>query len=91
MPNTSAEEGRLPSMARLSSFIVERFAPVGDRGLNDTTSLVKSGWLDSFAVVELVAFIEREFQVVLKNEDITPANFETLEAMRRLLDRAVPR
>jgi acyl carrier protein len=81
----------LPGLAPLSAFIRERFAPRGIGRLDESTSLVESGWLDSFAIVELVAFLEREFQVVLRDEDVVPANFETLGAIRRLLERAAPR
>jgi acyl carrier protein len=81
----------LAPLARLSAFIQERFAPRGATGLDETTSLMESGWLDSFAIVELVAFLEREFQVILRDDDVVPANFETLGAIHRLLDRAAPR
>jgi acyl carrier protein len=81
----------VPGLARLSTFILERFAPRGATSLDESTALVDSGWLDSFAIVELVAFLEREFRVVLKDEDVVPANFETLGAIHRLLERATPR
>jgi acyl carrier protein len=78
----------MAALARISSFILERFVPRGAEVLEESTSLVESGWLDSFAIVELVAFIERELRIVLRNEDVTPANFETLGAIRRLLERS---
>jgi acyl carrier protein len=78
-------------LEQLSAFILERFAPLGASRLDESTSLVESGWLDSFAIVELVAFLEREFQVVLRDNDVVPINFETLGAIRRLLERATPR
>jgi acyl carrier protein len=78
-------------LEQLSAFILERFAPRGASRLDESTSLVESGWLDSFAIVELVAFLEREFQVVLRDNDVAPINFETLGAIRRLLERATPR
>jgi acyl carrier protein len=89
-PASSAEQA-VPGLAQLSAFILERVAPRGATGLDESTSLVESGWLDSFAIVELVAFLEREFRVVLRDEDVVPANFETLGAIRRLLEQATPR
>ena len=34
-------------------------------------SLVELGYLDSFAVIDLITFIEKEWSIVLENEDIT--------------------
>ena len=75
----------------LSAVILERFAPRGTPGVDDSTSLVESGWLDSFGIVELVALLERELSVVLRDEDVVPENFETLGRIRGLLDRATRR
>ena len=72
----------------LSTFILERIAPHGVTGVDESTSLVESGWLDSFGIVDLVAFLEREFGVALRDEDVVPENFETLGAIRTLLERA---
>ena len=78
-------------LAKLSAFILRRYAPLGTEGIDDGTSLVESGWVDSFAIVELVAFLEREFGVTLRDADIVPANFETVGAIGRLVERAAPR
>lgn len=78
-------------LAPVSTLILRRFAPRGVTTLDETTSLVKSGWLDSFAVLDLVHFLEREYRVRLPDRDVVPASFETLGAIRQLLERAEPR
>ena len=75
----------------LSAFILERIAPRGVTRVDESTSLVESGWLDSFGVVDLVVFLEREFGVVLRDEDVIPENFETLETIHELVHRATRR
>ena len=81
----------LPDLSKVAALVLERFAPSGTAVIDETTSLVESGWLDSFAIVELVAFLEREYGVRLPDRDVTPRNFETLASIRRLLERAAAR
>jgi acyl carrier protein len=76
-------------VSALAAFVVRRFAPRGTTSLDESTSLVESGWLDSFAIVEVVAFIEREYRVKLRDEDVIPVNFENLGSLRRILGRAL--
>ncbi len=78
----------LPDLSKVAALLLERFAPSGTAQIDETTSLVESGWLDSFAIVEVVAFLEREYGVRLPDRDVTPRNFETLATIRRLLTRA---
>ena len=78
-------------LSKVTALLLERFAPSGTSQIDETTSLVDSGWLDSFAIVEVVAFLEREYGVRLPDRDVTPRNFETLASIRRLLERAAAR
>lgn len=48
-------------------------------------SLVELGYLDSFAVVDLVTFIEREWSITLNNEDITKEKMGSIKKMVKLI------
>lgn len=76
-----------PDLGALSNFILQRFAKRGTTALQETTSLVKSGWVDSFGVVEIVAFIESEYGVRLPDSEVAPENFENLATIRALIER----
>jgi acyl carrier protein len=54
-------------------------------GLSETSPLVTSGLLDSMALVRLVAFLERTYDVRIPDHDIRPEHFENLERMRAYL------
>ena len=41
-------------------------------------SLFDSGYLDSFALPDMVAELEREFQVKIPDSDLNPRKFETI-------------
>lgn len=59
----------------VAQFISTRFrAALGSRGLDDDTPLFSSGIVDSFGVLELMAFLEETFGV-----DIDPGRHELAE------------
>ena len=55
--------------------------------LDQHTDLLKTGRLDSVAMMSLVAFIEDQYGVTLTIEDIVPENFSSVVRMEALLAR----
>lgn len=51
----------------------------------DGDNLFEKGALDSFGVVEFLNFLESRFGVQVQIEDITEANFSTVEAVAGLI------
>lgn len=49
----------------------------------DTDSLLGRGIIDSMGVVELITFLQDEFNVAVEDGDITEENFGTLDAIGR--------
>ena len=49
-------------------------------------SLFDSGYLDSFALVDLVAEIEREFNVKIPDSDLNPRRFDSLTRIGEYLN-----
>ena len=48
-------------------------------------SLVRLGYLDSFGLIELIDFIEKNFKVEIKDEEITPEIFGSINKMSLLI------
>jgi len=44
------------------------------------------GFINSMFAMQLVLFIEQEFQINIENEDLDFANFKTINAMTRLIE-----
>lgn len=45
------------------------------------------GFVNSMFAMQLVLFIEQEFQITIDNEDLEFDNFRTINAMTRLIER----
>lgn len=57
------------------------------KGLKDTTPLVQLGVFDSFSVIKLVTFLEKEFEIRIHPEDLLEENFSTVAALEKLVIR----
>jgi len=51
------------------------------------TTLIDEGYLDSLAIISLVAAIEEEFDVQIPTVEIVPSNFNSAEALWNLIVR----
>ena len=53
---------------------------------DDEESLFESGYLDSFALPDMVADIEREFKIKIPDSDLNPRKFETIARIESYLE-----
>ena len=51
------------------------------------TTLIDEGYLDSLAIISLVAEIEEEFDVQIPAVEIVPSNFNSAKAIWNLIQR----
>lgn len=51
------------------------------------TTLIDDGYLDSLAIISLVAEIEEEFDVQIPTVEIVPSNFNSAKALWNLIER----
>jgi acyl carrier protein len=51
--------------------------------LSDEISLIEAGVIDSTGVLELVAFIEGQFGIVVDDADIVPENLDSINSIVR--------
>jgi acyl carrier protein len=49
------------------------------------SSLLEAGIIDSLGIQKLISFIEHEFSVSLKDEDIVPENFDSVSAISEMI------
>lgn len=49
------------------------------------TSFLESGLIDSTGVLELVQFLEEKFRIKVEDEDLIPANLDSVNALSRFV------
>jgi len=66
---------------RIAGFLREKFPMARKRNLKPSDKLLESGILDSLGVLDLVAFLEQEFGLVVADEELLPDNFQTIDKL----------
>ena len=64
---------------KLREFITEHF-PLA-RSVSNEDRLLGSGVLDSLGILEVVTFIEREFEITVSDEELLPENFNSISKL----------
>ena len=58
-----------------------------DRPLTETTRLISGGIVDSFSMVSLKRFLERQYDVKIPDADASPEAFDTVDSIAALVER----
>jgi acyl carrier protein len=53
---------------------------------SDKESLIDSGVLDSFGLLEFLTAIEEEFNMKIPDDDLIPSKFDTIEKIRAYIN-----
>jgi acyl carrier protein len=61
----------------------------GGEQLSNQDSLLQKGILDSMGVLELVAFIEKRFGVKVEDDEMLPANLDSVNKVADFVSRKV--
>jgi acyl carrier protein len=72
---------------KIRAFIMENFLFGNDQGLNDDTSFLDEGIIDSTGILELVSFLEEEFSISVEDEEILPENLDSIKNVVTYLER----
>ena len=66
---------------QVREFIVENFLFGDDADLNDETSFLEEGIIDSTGVLELVTFIENNYSLSVDDDELIPENLDSLSSV----------
>ena len=64
---------------------MENFLFGNNENLEDNTSFLEEGIIDSTGILELVAFIEETFEFTVKDEDLIPNNLDSIANVVRYI------
>ncbi|HVR79559.1 MAG TPA: acyl carrier protein [Acidimicrobiia bacterium] len=70
------------------TFIIENFSYEGPpEKLTGSTPLLGNEVIDSMGILQIIGFIEDEFDIEFGDDDLSVDNFATIDAIAELIDR----
>ena len=67
---------------QIKGFIIENFLfGADDSSLGDGDSFLESGVIDSTGILELVGFVEDEFNIEVTDDELVPDNFDSIDRL----------
>jgi len=67
-------------------FLTENFPLSGDaEGLAPDESLIGAGVIDSTGVLELIGFIEEQYEIQIADEEVLPENLDSIASIGRFV------
>ena len=73
--------------ATIKQFIIDNFLFGDDSGLEDDTSFLEEGIIDSTGMLELITFLEEEFAIQLDDEELIPENLDSINNLLAFLSK----
>ena len=70
----------------IKDFIIDNFLFGDSSQLENETPLLDKGIIDSTGILELVAFLEDNFNIVVKDDELIQNNFSSLTAINKYLE-----
>ncbi len=72
---------------RVKQFVVENFYVSDPSEVGDDTSLIATGLVDSTGMLEVIAFLETEFGIRIRDLEMVPDNLETIGRIASFVGR----
>lgn len=64
---------------------LKKQAPKGV-AFSDSDSLLASGVIDSMKMLDLISFVEQQFNIKIDEDEMMPDNFESVDAITRFVE-----
>lgn len=64
---------------------LKKQAPKGV-SFNDSDSLLALGVIDSMKMLDLISFVEQQFNIAIDEDEMMPDNFESVDAITRFVE-----
>jgi acyl carrier protein len=77
----------MDTISRVREFVTRNFFVSDAARLTDDASLLDLGVVDSTGVLEIIGFVERDFAVAVEDDEIVPANLDSIERIAAYVER----
>ena len=73
---------------KILAFIKENMAIIDENiSIDENDNIFEKGFVDSMFAMQLVSFVENEFNIKLENEDLDLSNFSSISNIVRFLEQ----
>jgi acyl carrier protein len=73
---------------RVKEFILRNFLFTDDmNAIANDALLIEQGVIDSTGILEVIMFLEESFSIKVKDEEMTPAHFESIDAIAAFIEK----
>ena len=73
--------------SKLRNFILENYLFTDDQSvLNNDDSFLDKGIIDSTGILELIFFMEEEFDVKVEDEEMLPENLDSISSVIKFIE-----
>ena len=62
---------------------------LSDKSLQDNDSFLDKGIVDSTGILEIVSYIEEEFDIEVQDEELVPDNFDSINKLTDYIARKI--
>jgi acyl carrier protein len=77
----------LETRKKVKTFIIDNFLFGDESGLENDTSFLDVGIIDSTGVLELISFLEDHFKIQIEDAEVIPENLDSIEQVTAFLER----
>jgi acyl carrier protein len=75
----------------IRQFIIGNFLfGASETTLSNDDSLLDLGIIDSTGVLELVAFLEDQYEIKIRDDELVPKNLDSVNNLVQFIDRKIP-
>ncbi len=72
----------------IRKYMVEELAKKNEHmQISDQENIIETGLIDSLGIMQLVPFLEEAFSIRIRDEDIIPEHFESIDAISVYIGR----
>jgi acyl carrier protein len=85
--SSNATPAKRELLVAVRDFVTTNFYVPDAAALRDDASLLDTGVIDSTGVLEVIAFVEREFGIQVADDEIVPENLDSIERLASYVHR----
>jgi acyl carrier protein len=77
----------MPTQQQVREFVTRNFFVPDAARLTDDASLLDLGVVDSTGVLEIIGFLEQAFGLTVEDDEIVPANLDSIDRIAAYVER----